>query len=80
VRGLSSGKEMLGKRRAATGEQDHRAAVRRGLRPGAGSRCKQELATAARAWRPADGSEIRGARGGGQQGRGTGPGQGEDDA
>jgi hypothetical protein len=33
------------------------------LRPGAGLRCKQELATAARAWRPADDSGIRGARG-----------------
>jgi hypothetical protein len=63
VRGLSSGKEMLGKRRAATGKQDHRAAVRHVLRPGTGLRCKQELATAARAWRPADGSGIRGARG-----------------
>jgi hypothetical protein len=34
----------------------------------------------ARAWRPADGSGMRGARARGQQGRGTGPGQGEDDA
>jgi hypothetical protein len=80
VRGLSSGKEMLGKRRAATGKQDHRAAVRCVLRPGAGLRCKQELATAARAWRPADSSGIRGARVRGQQGRGTGPGQEENDA
>jgi hypothetical protein len=80
VRGLSSGKEMLGKRRAATGKQDHRAAVRRVLRLGAGLRCKQELAMVARAWRPADGSGIRGARAGGQQGRGTGPGQEENDA
>jgi hypothetical protein len=44
---------MLWKRRAATGKQDHRAVVRRVLRPGAGLRCKQEVATAARAWRPA---------------------------
>jgi hypothetical protein len=42
--------------------------------------CKQELSTAARAWRPADGSGMRGARARGQQGRGTGSGQGEDDA
>jgi hypothetical protein len=34
VRGFSSGKEMLWKRRAATSKQDHRAAVRRVLRPG----------------------------------------------
>jgi hypothetical protein len=34
TRGLSSGKEMLWKRRAATSKQDHRAAVRRVLRPG----------------------------------------------
>jgi hypothetical protein len=80
VRGLSSGKEMLWKRRAATGKQDHRAAVRCVLRPGVGLRCKQELAMAARAWQPADGSGICGVRAGGQQGRGTGPGQEENDA
>jgi hypothetical protein len=34
VRGLSSGREMLWKRRTAASKQDHRAAVERVLRPG----------------------------------------------
>jgi hypothetical protein len=62
ARKLSSGREMLGKRRAATGEQDHRVVVERVLRPEAGLRCKHELATAARVWQPAGGSGMRGVR------------------
>jgi hypothetical protein len=38
------------------------------------------LNTAATTWRPAGGSGRRGARAGGLQGRGAGPGQGEIDA
>jgi hypothetical protein len=56
-------------------KQDHRVVVDRVLRPRVMLRCKQELATAARAWRPADGSGMRGAREGsrgGEQGWGRG--------
>jgi hypothetical protein len=42
--------------------------------------CEQELATATRGVAAGGGSGSRGTRGGGQQGRGTGPGQGERDA
>jgi hypothetical protein len=54
--------------------------VERVFRLGAMLRCKQELSTAVRAWRPADGSGMRGARARGQQKREIGLGQGEDDA
>jgi hypothetical protein len=42
--------------------------------------CEQELATATRGVAAGGGSGSRGACGGGQQGRGTGPGQEERDA
>jgi hypothetical protein len=71
---------MLWKRRAATGKQDHRAAVGRVLRPGvvllvpagAGNDGKSVVA--------GGGSGMRGTRKGGQQGRGRGPRKGEYDA
>jgi hypothetical protein len=58
-----------------------RATAKHGLRPEGRCTCEQELATtAAMMWRPAVARKGRGARGEGQQGRGIGPRQGEDDA
>jgi hypothetical protein len=80
ARKLSSGKEMLGKSSAATSKQGHRVVMERILRPEAMLQCKQELSMAARAWRPVDGSGMRGAHAGRQQERRTGPEEGENDA
>jgi hypothetical protein len=43
-------------------------------------RLRGGLSTATRRWRPADARGSRGARAGGHQGRGTGPGEEEGDA
>jgi hypothetical protein len=64
---------MRWKGSAAMSKQDNRVVVEHVLRPGARLRCKQELATTARAWRLADGSGMRGVRGR-AAGEGTGPG------
>jgi hypothetical protein len=57
ARKLSSGKEMLGKRSAATSKQGYRVVVERVLRPGVMLQCKQELSTTARCVAAGGGSE-----------------------
>jgi hypothetical protein len=71
---------MLWKRRAATGKQDHRAAIGRVLRPGVVLWVPAGAGNNGESVAVGGGSGMRGARKGGQQGRGRGPGKGEDDA
>jgi hypothetical protein len=71
---------MLWKRRAAIGKQDHRAAVGCVLRLGAVLWVPVGAGNDGESVAASGGSGMRGARKGGQQGRGRGPGKGEDDA
>jgi hypothetical protein len=55
-------RQRVNKVTESTSKQGHRVVVEHILRPEAMLQCKQELSTAARAWRLADGSGMRGAR------------------